>query len=118
MIIFKETGGTHMVLDVTGRLSREDYEKLVPRLEKAMEEHGHRRCLIALHDFEGWTMGGLWQELRFDLRHRKDFDRVAVVGESKLAEYATRLTAPFFGGQVRFFPQERAAEATQWLQVG
>lgn len=103
----------YTALDIAGKLRREDYEQLVPRLEQAIAANGPLRVLIKLDDFEGWTPSGLIDELRFDLRHRKDFECIAVLGTGNVQKIATRIAAPFFSGEVRFFEDE--GQARQWL---
>jgi hypothetical protein len=101
-------------LTVTGRLTKQDYDALVPELEEAMDQHGKLRVLVRLIDFGGWTPRALVEDLRFDVRHRRDFDRVAVVGERRIEELATKVVAPFFDGEVHYFESEGAARA--WMR--
>lgn len=111
--IREEGGGDRLVVIASGRLTEEDYRGLAPRLHEAVERHGKLRLLILLRDFEGWTPKALIEDLRFDLRHRKDLERVAIVGERRWEEVRTRITTPFFSGSMRFFEDE--AEARGWL---
>lgn len=113
MIQIRDETGDSLTLEVRGRLTEEDYRDLVPRLDREIERREKLRLLILLRDFEGWTPAALLEELRFDLRHRKDFDRVAVVGERAWEELGTKISAPFFSGSVRFFDKEESARA--WL---
>jgi hypothetical protein len=101
-------------IHVSGRLEKQDYEKAIPELEKALNE-GTTRALLELDDFKGFTPAALIEELKFDIRHRKDFDRIAVVGSSTMEELGVRLIRPFFSGQVRIFEKERRSEAEAWL---
>jgi hypothetical protein len=32
--------------------------------------------------FQGWDPSALWDEIKFDLRHANDFERVATVGDN------------------------------------
>lgn len=111
--IREEGGGGCPIVIASGRLTEEDYRRLVPRLHEAIDRHGGLRLLILLRDFEGWTPKALIEDLRFDLRHRKDFERVAIVGERRWEEIMTRIAAPLFSGSMRFFEDE--AEARGWL---
>ncbi len=99
-------------IEAQGTLDEKDYQRVVPQLEEAAED-GKLRVLIRLDDFHGWTPRGLIEELRYDLRHRDDFARIAVVGDKKLEEWATKLTRPFFSGDVKFFDNVGAARA--WM---
>lgn len=100
-------------IDVRGKLTRADYEALLPQLEEAIDQHGKLRVLIKLDDFHGWTPSALADELRFDIRHRNAFDRIAIVGDSTLEKLGTKLSAPFFSGETRYFENE--ASAREWV---
>ena len=101
-------------LQVSGVLSRGDYERVVPELEQALDR-GSRRILLELKGFTGFTPAGLVEELKFDIKHRKDFERVAVVGTA-LEELGVRLMAPLFSGEVKLFKNDEHAEAVAWLR--
>jgi hypothetical protein len=101
-------------LRVHGALEKTDYEKVVPQLEQAAE-HQKLRVLVKLDDFRGWKPNAIVDELRYDIRHRGDFEKVAVVGSKKVEELATKVSRPFFSGDVRFFEDETAAR--QWVRA-
>lgn len=96
-------------IDASGTLDKSDYEQLVPELERLLAERTQVRLLVVLHDFHGWTAKAAIDEVRFDLRHRKDFDRIAIVGDSKWEAWGTKVSAPFFEGDMRFFTDEMPA---------
>jgi hypothetical protein len=97
-----------------GTLTGDDYERLIPELERLAAERGPLNLYIELRDFEGWQPDGLWEEVKFDATHQDDMHRVAVVGETKWEEWGTRLSKPFFKADMRFFPPEEEAEARAW----
>lgn len=108
------------VVDVTasGTLTSEDYDRLVPDLERLAAEHGPLRIYIELSDFKGWTPPALWKDIRFDARHQDDMERIAVVGEERLEEWGTKLSKPFIKADMRFFSSDEADEARHWLTAG
>ena len=99
---------------VSGRLQKQDYEQAIPELEEVLNE-GQTRALLELNDFKGFTPAALVEELKFDIRHRKDFDRIAVIGNTSLEELGVRLIRPFFSGQVRIFERDQKGAAQAWL---
>ena len=103
-----------VTVSASGRLTPSDYEAVVPRLEDELEAYGALRLLIRLDDFKGWTPKALVEDLKFDFAHRKDVERVAVVGEHGIDRLATVLSKPMFRGEVRFFEDE--TEARSWLR--
>lgn len=108
-----ETGLTR--IEVSGRLEHSDYERVLPELE-ALVEHGKARVLLELHDFRGFTPAALVDELKFDFRHRKDFERVAVVSDSALQELGVRMVRPFFAGRVKIFDTTERDAAEAWIR--
>ena len=116
MFDISETHEDHLVLDVKGKLTRTDYEEMVPRIENQIQKEGPLRVLIRLRDFGGWEPQALPEELKFDARHRKDFERIAVVGERALEKWVTNLTGPLFSGDTQFFEDETSARS--WLATG
>jgi len=108
-----ETGLTR--IEVSGRLEHSDYERVLPELE-ALVEHGKARVLLELHDFKGFSPAALVDELKFDFRHRKDFERVAVVSDSALQELGVRMVRPFFAGRVKIFDTTERDAAEVWIR--
>ena len=80
--LIETNGGKVLEIQLTGKLAKEDYEQLVPAVERMVKEHGRIRILVEMRDFHGWTAGALWQDIKFDAKHFKDIDRVAMVGEA------------------------------------
>ena len=106
--------GNLFELTATGTLDHSDYERVLPTIEKAADEDD-LRMLIALRDFSGWSPRAIVDDLQFDVAHRNDFKRIAIVGEKKLEEWVTKLSKPFFSGEVKFFEQE--ARARTWVRA-
>jgi hypothetical protein len=105
-----------VTLRAAGKLTPTDYDAAVPEIENLLDLEGKPlRLMIRLEEFRGWELGALWDELRFDVKHHDDFGRIAVVGDSKWQEWGTRLSNPFFGGEVRYFDWDDMDEARAWL---
>jgi hypothetical protein len=117
MIVIEHSRDRDLItIRASGTLTGKDYDYAVPELEHAMKlSRRPLRVMIRLEDFRGWEIGALWRELEFDLTHRGDFGRVAVVGETGLEEWGTILSSPFAKAEMRFFPVTRTDEAESWL---
>lgn len=105
-------------IDASGKLSGADYDRLVPELERLASERGQLRLYIVLRDFRGWDLEGAWRDLKFDIEHQDEMDRIAIVGEKTWEKWGTKLSEPFFKADVRFFTPDHAAEARAWLREG
>ena len=104
---------------VQGTLEASDYHRFVPQFERIeSRETGTVPMVIELApDFSGWDVGGLWRDLKFDVKHKDSFDRIAIVGDSKWEEWGTKAFDPLFTADMKFFqPAERDA-AESWVRT-
>lgn len=111
--------GSALLLRAIGMLSDADYRNvLIPRLEAIISEHGKARLLLDLSDFFGWEVAALWDDVRFGLAHKHDFERIAIVGGPRWMDWGVRLSALLMSGELRsFVPREREA-AVAWIREG
>jgi hypothetical protein len=99
------------------KLRKEDYEKFVPMLESQMGGDQKIRILVQLHDFEGWTVGALWEDTKFAARHFTDIEKLAVVGDAKWQKGLTVFAKPFTAATVRYFKMEDIEKARRWIHT-
>ena len=105
-----------LLIRVTGTVSRRDVDLAVPEIENALKlAEESLKLMIRLEDFEGWEIGGLWEDMTFSMQRRDAFGRIAVIGESTLEKWGAMLAVPFAGSELRFFPQESEEAAREWL---
>ena len=116
-LVIREIADEKLVeVELSGKLTREDYDRFVPELERLFKQHGRIRLLVIMRDFHGWKLAALWQDIKFDLHHFKNFERIAIVGETKWQEWMSTICVPFTTGEVRYFHHDKIAEARAWLQ--
>jgi hypothetical protein len=108
-------GGKVLEIQLTGKLAKEDYEQLVPAMERLVKEHGRIRILVEMRDFHGWTAGALWQDIKFDAKHFNDIERVAMVGETKWQHGMAIFCKPFTTAKIRYFDRPAIDQAREWL---
>ena len=115
-VALKETnGGKVLEIQLTGKLAKEDYEQLVPAVERLVKEHGRIHILVEMRDFHGWTAGALWEDIKFEAKHFKDIDRVAMVGETKWQQGMAVFCKPFTIAKIRYFDRSAIDQAREWL---
>lgn len=104
-----------VVVEVIGKLTKEDYEAFVPLLERAIEEHGRIRLLFLMTDFQGWKPSALWADTMFGAKHFRDIERVAMVGDKAWEHGMAIFCRPFTTGEVRYFDRSDLAAAEAWI---
>ena len=107
--------GKLLHVKVTGKLTREAYATLAPVVDEQIHEHGKVRILFEMHDFHGWTAGALWEDLKFDYKHWKDIERLAIVGESKWESGMAVFCKPFTTAKIKYFDHANLEDAKAWL---
>jgi hypothetical protein len=115
--IHEKVDGKVLLVRVTGKLTKEDYEQFVPEVERQIERHGKVRVLFDMHDFHGWTAGALWQDIKFDLKHFRDIERLAIIGEKAWERGMAAFCRPFTTAQIRYFDRSAGDEAESWIQA-
>ena len=103
-------------ISISGKLCSDDYAILVPELERLIKEHGKLRLLVELIDFEGWSAGAFWEDAKFDVKHFRDFERIAIVGENTWQRGMAMFCKPFTTATVHYF--EQRSEAQDWIYEG
>jgi hypothetical protein len=112
----QEGDGKTLVIHVSDKLTKQDYEHLVPEVERLVAKHGKIRMLFEMHEFHGWSCGALWEDTKFALHHFGDIERLAVIGEKRWQKGMATFCKPFTKAEIRYFHPEQAEEARSWLQ--
>jgi len=67
-------------------------------------------------NFTGWEFGAAWDDAVFGLKHRHDFEKIAVVGDQKWVKWATKVGAYFLEGQVATYSSTQFLDAVTWIK--
>jgi len=102
-------------VDLHGRLSREDFEQIVPDTEMLIARYGKIRLLVTMHDFEGWDAGAFWEEIKWEAKHFNDIERIAIVGDERWHKAMASFCKPFTTGQIRYFQLHQLDDAYSWV---
>lgn len=114
----QEFDGKVLNVEVSGKLTVEDYQHFVPEFEKLIAEHGKIRLLFVMSDFHGWTAGALWEDLKVDMKHFNHIERLAMVGEKAWEKGMSVFCKPFTTAKVRYFGQDEFEQAKEWIAEG
>jgi hypothetical protein len=109
-------GGKVLEVHVTGKLTHEDYQHFVPEFERLLKEHGKIRVLFEMIEFHGWEGAAMWDDIKFDVKHFSDIDRLALVGDKKWEKGMSVFCRPFTTAKIRYFDHAVIAEARAWVE--
>lgn len=118
MIELIEKDGNVLCLKASGKLTHADYEQvLIPQLEQLIKQYGKARVLFMMGEkFDGWEPAAMWDDAKFGMKHRTDFEKCAVVGGPKWVEWATKIFSVLVTGECRTFAAEDLTQAETWIK--
>jgi hypothetical protein len=112
----EENAGKILVVHVSGKLVKADYEHFVPEFEQLVRRHGKLRVLFDMTGLHGWEASAAWEDFKFGVAHFADIERLAMVGEKKWQKSMATFCKPFTKAMVKYFDHTDAAEARKWLE--
>jgi hypothetical protein len=114
--VSEKDGGKQFEVTVEGKLTKKDYAVFVPKFEEAVKENGKLRVLFQMVDFHGWEAGAMWADIKFDLKHFKDIERLAMVGDKKWEKGMSVFCKPFTTAKIKYFDVSKLEDARDWLE--
>ena len=106
-----------LTLKACGKLTHEDYNKINPMVDAALEgiKDPKIKAYIDGSELEGWEARAAWDDFKFGLKHGSQFEKIAIFGNKKWQEYTAKVGSWFISGEVKYFEDEDTA--LSWLQA-
>jgi hypothetical protein len=88
---------------------------MIPVVENAIigVDEPKIKLLVDAREFDGYELRAAWDDLKFGLKHNKEFTKLAFVGSKGWEEYDAKVSNWFISGELRYF--EDIESAMQWL---
>jgi hypothetical protein len=106
-----------LAVKLSGKLHDEDYKTFVPLVDAAVAKAGKGkvRLLAQFHDFHGWDMHALWDDVKFATTHCTAFERIALVGDRRWEEWMAKVCKPFTLAKIQYFDASQMEKARAWI---
>jgi hypothetical protein len=103
-------------LKATGKLTHEDYLKINPMIDSALEgvDDPEIKAYIDGSELEGWELRAACDDFQLGLKHGNEFSKIAIFGSKKWQDYTAKIGSWFISGEVKYF--EDSQQALAWLQ--
>ena len=82
---------------------------------RSFRQHRKLRVLFDMTGFHGWEAGALWEDIKFDVKHFVDIERIAMVGGKKWQRGRAVFCKPITKATVRYFDHASALESRKWV---
>jgi len=100
---------------MSGKLHDADYQTFVPIVDAALLKHPKVRLLAWFHDFHGWDLQALWDDIKFSTTHCTKIDRIALVGDKTWEKWMATVCKPFTMAKVQYFDVSELEAAKTWI---
>jgi hypothetical protein len=81
---------------MSGEVSAEDYDTLLPKLDEAIAAHGKINLLVVLEDMEGFDgIEAAKDDFHFGTHQYRQVEKAAFVSDKKWLERMVKLMDPF-----------------------
>ena len=105
-----------LAFKMSGKLHDEDYKTFVPLVDAAIAQQGKVRLLAQFHEFQGWDLHALWDDVKFSTTHCTKIERIALVGEKAWEAWMAKVCKPFTMAKIKYFDAADLNAAWEWLK--
>ena len=105
-----------LAFKMSGKLHDADYNTFVPLIDEVAAKAGKVRLLAQFHDFQGWDLHALWDDIKFATTHCTKIERIALVGEKTWEKWMSMVCKPFTMAKLRYFDAAQIEAAWAWLK--
>ncbi|UPQ89668.1 STAS/SEC14 domain-containing protein [Vibrio sinaloensis] len=104
-----------LMLKATGKLTHEDYERIVPVLDSNLQglNSMHVKMLVDITEFSGWELRAAWDDFQLGLKVGLNIEKIAIYGDKNWQELAAKVGSWFISGQMESFGSYELA--VEWL---
>ncbi|TLS37114.1 STAS/SEC14 domain-containing protein [Pseudalkalibacillus caeni] len=106
-----------IAIEAGGKITKDDIETFEGYIEESFGDHDDFNCLMIINDdLDGYSIEGLFEDMKLDLEHMSQFNKCAVVSEKNWLEKTTEMGNYLPGIEMKHFNQEETDEAWNWLK--
>ena|SRR5690554_4760029 len=113
--ILDNTKENIIAIQVEGEITRHDYEKINPLIDKTIREYNQLKFLILMGEIDAIKPEAFIKDVKIYLNSFNKIEKVAIVGNSSWQKLLAGISSPFISGKLKFFQQSQIMEAQSWL---
>lgn len=113
---YSEDPGNKLIeITVNGRVTRADWEEIVPKFEAFMNEHETIRLIEVVEELSGFDASMIWDGIKFDFKAVPHISHCAVVTDIGWMSPLTRTVGAVMPMKMRVFPLAEVQDARDWI---
>ncbi len=101
---------------ITGKIEASDIDKVTQLIEAKLENQDKLRIYAEVNQMKGMSLAAFIKDLKFSLKHFKDFEKEAIVSDGKWLQKLAALGSKLFSSiEVKHFSFADKAQALEWI---
>ena len=110
------TKGDLIAIKVDGKLKKSDYDKIIPIMDKTVNDFGKIKLYIQLDNVDGIEPKAFREDVMAYLKYFNHMKKIAVVGKTKWEKMWSELAGPFVSGEIKYYEFPEIETAREWIQ--
>ncbi|WP_338876747.1 STAS/SEC14 domain-containing protein [Spirosoma sp. SC4-14] len=102
---------------IEGKITAAELKPLFARVEEKKREHKKMRVYAEYVRMNGLSLGAIWEDIKFDITHFTDFEKVAVVTDTDWVGITGKAAGLIPGLEVRLFSCSEQEQAHEWIKA-
>ena len=102
-------------IKIDDKFTQADMKAYAQELEDAIAKVGQIRLLIVMNQFPKIEPAAFWEDLKFSVKHFKDIERIALVGQPEWEKWYANLVDMLPNIKVKHFYLSNMRTAYNWL---
>lgn len=109
--------GVVVVIEAEGKIGADDYDVLVPAVEKTVKEQGYANLVLVTKGLKGETLGGIKNDAKFAFSEYNNVKKFALVTDQDWLRAGLKIMAPFTRTEEKIFDLDQQDEAEAWAKA-
>ena len=112
----KGSSGKEIGFKFSGELTDKDYKGFVAEVEAIISEQAQIRLLMIVDYPQDFDLKAAWDDFVFWIKHIKDIERLAIVGQKEWEKWFGILEKPFIHTKVKYYKRSNIKDAWNWIK--
>jgi hypothetical protein len=112
----KESSGKAIGFKLSGKLTDSEYKAFVAGVETIIADQGKIRLLMIVDYPQDFDLKAAWDNLVFWIKHIRDIERLAIVGQKEWEKWLELLEKPFIHAEVQYYKKSNIQDAWNWIK--
>ena len=105
-------------LEIRGKISLQEEQKYIKKIEDIILEYGEINILVVLDDNANWGVQAGIEDLKWLITHMKNINKIAIVSSSTVWKWLVTIDgffAPLVGIGEKYFDIAKTEDAWTWI---